>query len=567
MMTPRIIRKTCVALISLSATGTAVGAEGLANLNQISDQQLIYQQERQKALAAQLTPQTRDVRLLPTIKGARLLDFPQESPCFIINKVNLLRRDALSYIMPLYALSRQAEGRCLGAQGINLLMSALQNRLISYGYITSRVVAPPQDLTRGELSLLFVPGKIRQVYYDQTSDPQAKLSTGMPAKPGQILNLRDIEQGLENLQRMPTVTANMQLVPGQQPGESDIVIHREQVKRWRLGVSLDDSGTRSTGRYQGGMTLYLDNPLLLSDTLYISGGHDLDRNSEFGSKNYLVGYSVPFRYWLLSLSFGGNDYYQQVAGAFTDYQYSGRSENQNFQLSRVIHRNESQKTTLYYGINLRESHNFVDHTEVDIQQRRTTSWRLGVQHRHYIQAMTLDLDVSYQKGVRWFGALQAPEELAHEGTALSEIFKLNASLSVPFTLATQRFRYDINYQGQLARHGHLTPQERFSIGGRWTVRGFDGELSLSADNGWFVRNELSWATPYAQELYLGLDYGEVSGADSGYLLGKKLAGSALGLRGDVLHTNYDLFIGAPIYKPKGFRTNDTVLGFNLNWHF
>ncbi len=52
----------------------------------------------------------------------------------------------------------------------------------------------------------------------------------------------------------------MEIVPGDNPGESDIVITRKQEKMWRLGLSLDDSGTETTGRYQGGVTLSLDNP-------------------------------------------------------------------------------------------------------------------------------------------------------------------------------------------------------------------------------------------------------------------------------------------------------------------
>lgn len=35
----------------------------------------------------------------------------------------------------------------------------------------------------------------------------------MPAREGELLDLRDIEQGLENLQRVPTVQAEMAIVP------------------------------------------------------------------------------------------------------------------------------------------------------------------------------------------------------------------------------------------------------------------------------------------------------------------------------------------------------------------
>ncbi|WVD66651.1 ShlB/FhaC/HecB family hemolysin secretion/activation protein [Orbus sturtevantii] len=275
---------------------------------------------------------------------------------------------------------------------------------------------------------------------------------------------------------------------------------------------------------------------------------------------------MPMGYWALSTSLSSNTYHQIVAGV-PDYEYSGRSRNVNVQLSRVIHRNASQKTTLSYGINLKESHNFIDDTEVDVQHRKTTSWTLGIAHRHYLDSLTLDVGASYKKGVRWFGAQAAPEEGAGYATALSDIFNLNLSLNVPFTVAEQNLRYNLDYQGQFTRWGDLTAPERFSIGGRWSVRGFDGELSLSADNGWYVRNELSWATPTRQELYLGLDYGEVSGANSGYLLGNKLAGGALGVRGNVYGFSYDTFLGTPLYKPQGFKTDDVTLGFTINWNY
>jgi hemolysin activation/secretion protein len=45
----------------------------------------------------------------------------------------------------------------------------------------------------------------------------------------------------------------MEIIPGEQPGESDIALSWKQERMWRIGASLDDSGTKSTGRYQGGL--------------------------------------------------------------------------------------------------------------------------------------------------------------------------------------------------------------------------------------------------------------------------------------------------------------------------
>ncbi len=101
---------------------------------------------------------------------------------------------------------------------------------------------------------------------------------------------------------------------------------------------------------------------------------------------------------------------QTVAGANGDYQYSGKSKNVDFQMSRVLHRSGSQKTTLSADVLAREQRNFINDTEIAVQRRQTAAWKLGLQHRHYLGNATLDVGVSYQRGTRWFGAQPAPEE-------------------------------------------------------------------------------------------------------------------------------------------------------------
>lgn len=550
----------------LLGVGCAVVSANAA-LNDIADQQLIHQQERQKAIQEALDAKAPDIRLLPNLPKTARLDFPDETPCFVINHIDLLERDKLPWTIPLYKLISDAQGRCLGSEGIKLLISTLQNQLVSYGYITTRVVVPEQDISSGSLQLLFVPGTVRAVKYSDDSDTYASLHSAMPMRAGELLNLRDIEQGLENLQRLPTVSAQMQIMPGDKLGESDIVIERRQTKFWRMGLSVDDSGTRSTGRYQGGATLYLDNPFSLSDAFYVSGGHDLNGKGRYGSKNYLFSYSVPFGYWLANFSLSGNKYDQTVAGDYTNYRYSGRSRYLNGQLSRVIHRNDSQKTTVYYGVMLRETHNYINDSEIEIQQRKTTAWHLGLAHRHYFDNKVLDLDVKYQQGVRWFGAKAAPEERIDEGSALFRKLTMSASFMLPFSVAEQNFRYQASFAGQYAFSEYLTSPDRFSIGGRWSVRGFDGELTLLADRGWTVQNELAWRLPYSQELYVGIDYGEVSGHGSADLIGKELMGSVVGLRGQLSSFYYDFFAGVPIHKPAGFKTDSVTLGFMVSFSY
>ena len=93
-----------------------------------SNEQLIIQQQRQKALEQQLTPPTPDVRLSPPSSSFGRIAFPQEKTCFPIDQVVLTGQDKLPHWLPLQRIANQAQGQCLGVKGINLLMSALQNR-------------------------------------------------------------------------------------------------------------------------------------------------------------------------------------------------------------------------------------------------------------------------------------------------------------------------------------------------------------------------------------------------------------------------------------------------------
>lgn len=534
-----------------------------ADIRRSGEDTFIIQQQRQEALEQQLTPSAPDVRLSAPGSFAHKINFPVETPCFQIKQTELKGADALPHWLPLQKIANGAVGHCLGAKGINLLMSTLQNRLVDHGYVTTRVLAPSQDLKSGILRLVVIPGVVRHVRLTPDSDDYIQLYSSFPAHEGSLLDLRDIEQGLENMQRLPGGQADMEIVPGEQPGESDILITRKQDKYWRLGFSLDDSGTRSTGRYLGGITFSLDNPFSLSDLLYVSATHNFPHYGGKGSKNYTAHYSVPFGYWQFSVTASDYDYHQTVAGAVEDYQYSGESQNLGMQLSRVLHRNGTQKTVLTYDVQARRSRNYINDTEIQVQRRQTAAWRLGLQHRHYISQATLDAGVSWQRGTRWFGAQPAPEEIFGEATALSKILQMNASFNLPFTLAEQPFSYSFRYQRQLS-NTPLTPQEQFAIGNRWTVRGFDGERTLNASNGWYIRNDLVWRTPLPeQELYLGMDYGEVGGAGSEYLVGRHLAGGVVGLRGQLFSTDYDVFIGRPFSKPVGFMTSDVTVGFNL----
>lgn len=521
--------------------------------------------------------QAPDVRLpgppVDTAAAAQPVFPDNEQPCQQISSVTLEGRDAALFQFALDSIngSGGAIGRCLGSKGINTVLAKVQNEVIAQGYTTTRIVAMPQDLRSGHLALTVIAGRVRRIRFAAEANPRGTYRNALPVAEGDILNLRAIEQGLENFKRVPTAQADIQITPSEgedaQAGDSDLVIQYQQAFPFRLSVSLDDGGSRATGKYQTGMTLAYDNWWTLNDLFYVNLNRSIGHYGDEGSNSYTLHYSLPFGYWLFAATMSGSKYHQTVAGAFENFVYSGRSETTELKLSRLVYRDGVRKTTLHLKGLLRTAYNAVDDTEIGPQQRRTTAWEAGINHREFIGNATADATLAYRRSLDRQGAEPASEFDLPQIATRYGLFLADASINIPVTAGPLSLRYTTTARAQWNR-GNLPPQDQFSIGGRYTVRGFDGDLSLQAERGWFVRNELSIALGQSgQEFYVGVDTGQVSGPGAELLTGKRLTGAALGLRGNLYKLSYDAFLATPLAKPDNFVTAQVTGGFSLSWQF
>jgi hemolysin activation/secretion protein len=380
--------------------------------------------------------------------------------------------------------------------------------------------------------------------------------------------LRDIEQGLEQMKRVPSQDADMQIVPGDLPGESDVVIDLKHGKPWRFSASLDDTGAEGTGKLQAGFDLAIDNLFGINDMFSIAFNNDADNNSgNRGTRGSSANYSMPWGNFTFTLSGGSSFYHQFIAGANQTFISSGKSDNLEFKTAYLFHRDQSSKSSIQFRTGKRWSRAFIDDTEITVQRRNATLAELALVHKHYIGQAQLDVTAAHRWGAPWFGA----QEDAANLPATSPSFRYNlqtvdATLTAPFKVAGKAMNYTGTFRAQYAK-SPLYASEWFTIGNRWTVRGFDGENSLGAEKGFFLRNELS--IPIAdtsQASYAGLDFGKLYGPSVANLIGDKLAGAALGLRGNIFGgVSYDIFASWALYKPQGMQTVQPAAGFSVNY--
>lgn len=577
-------KSTALILSVFPVVVLAAPADNFPQLNQLDAAEQQRQQQYQHAQEAQLRPEA-DVRLdTATAKPIRLSN--HEYPCYPIHRISFTDYGSPSTQSQFQWAFEQAVRdlkltlpHCFGGEGLGILMNQVQNRIIEKGYVTTRVVIEEQDLRGGTLGLTAIAGKVRNtIIVDNGRVPRfTKLHalTGLTFAKGDILNVRDIEQSLENLKRAPTVDANIEIIPSEdkeaEVGDSDLKITYAQAIPFRLNLGLDDAGSKSTGKLQASATLSIDNIFSANDLFYTSFTHSLkqksDERGKRASKYFSLYYAIPFGYWQLAYSHSQSRYHQEIFGAFDNsYIYSGESENDKLILSYLLYRDSVRKTTLSGGLWSRQSQNYIDSAEIEVQKRRMAGWEVGIAHKEYLGNSTLELAANFKRGTGARGQLAAPEELWREGTSRPKIITASVSYHKPFMWGEQPWQFNTSWNAQWNKTP-LIMQDHFSLGGRYTVRGFDGEVTLSGERGWLWRNEWAWNIyNKGQQLYLALDSGRVTGG-ARQNRGHHLIGSALGLRGNVIGLNYDVFVGKPLSKPNGFKTSNAVAGFNLGYSF
>ncbi|MCO1349777.1 ShlB/FhaC/HecB family hemolysin secretion/activation protein (plasmid) [Burkholderia vietnamiensis] len=574
---------TTLMSVAVSAQQAPMPADraAAARANAAQDRQAQQQRDAQQRDAAVRAPSIRSE--LPRNEAYPAL--PTEAPCFPIDRFTLdvpaslpdpaKAEGASALPMDRFAFAREwldhYAGQCVGKQGIDVLIKGLSQAILARGYVTTRVLVPEQDLSTGTLKLSLIPGMIRYVRFADEK-LRGTWKTAFPTRDGEVLNLRDLEQGLEQMKRVSSQDVSMQLVPGDLPGESDVVLDVKRGKPWTVVASVDNAGTRATGKLQGNLSLGIDNPLGLNDVFNVGVSQDLEfGDKRLGSHGWNGFYSIPWGYWTATLSAYTNTYYQQIAGVNQTFIASGNSKTVDFKLARVLSRSQNDVFGAYVRLSRRFGQSFIEDTEISQQRRNNTMIELGLTDRHYFGGAQFDGSLAYRQGV---GGLGAQDDAFAAGGGPTYRFKmaaLDANLAVPFAIGKQPFRYVGTLHGQYTGNT-LYYIDDLTIGSRYTVRGFDGETMLASARGFYWRNELQAPIGQTgQALYAGLDYGRVWGPQPIALVGTQLAGAVIGVKGSVGTRfgsyAYDLFAGTPVYKPSGFPTARVTLGFQVTAQF
>lgn len=471
---------------------------------------------------------------------------PASGPCFEINQISLQQA---SLITPdtQKRLVAPYINQCLSLDRINQLVRAISEWYVQRGYITSRAFLTEQNLSHGTLNITVLEGKLEAIHLQGASTRQ--LNMAFPTRAGRILNLRDIEQGMEQINRLRTTPVQIEIIPSTQPGYSIVNLTSTPEFPLTLGLNMDNSGQRSTGIGQLSGSLVGNDLLGVADRWFVSGGRSSAFSDWRDAQNFQAGVSVPYGYGLLDYSYSWSNYHSRFNANSFDWYSNGDNISNRLSGSWVLFRNGQIKTGLQLGLNHYVSHNWLNETLLESSSRKLTSLQIGFNHTQKIAGGVATLNPMLSRGMPWFDAESDKGKSDDFPKAEFRKWSVSSSFQRP---VTQKMWWLSSFYAQWSPD-RLYGSERLTIGGENSVRGYK-EQYLSGDVGGYLRNELNYS------LFTLPAIGEVSttlALDGGWLQSDKqdryaagtLWGSSLGLGTRNAHVSTQLSLGIPVSYP------------------
>ena len=311
-----------------------------------------------------------------------------ETPCFKIDKISLLSENEVASFNASSgadeAIIRKAyntnyskfnsileaslnkldfkPGSCLGKNSINLIINSFNNEIIKSGYITSSASLVTKSLKDAKLEFVINLGLIDDISINELDTQRNRASLfsafGEYSHKNKVANIRDIEQALESLQNVSKNDVSIKFLPSNRAGFSNIVITRVDSFPLKAAISLDNLGSKQSGKYQGMLNLSTLNLLGFNEIFSFSRGKDIFKKYEVTNKfngatdhgasnNYYYGFSIPFGYFMLEYEKSKYDYAQIINAAYNLYTYKGRSESDSLSLAYTFYRDSNFKNSAY----------------------------------------------------------------------------------------------------------------------------------------------------------------------------------------------------------------------------
>ncbi|MDH5360315.1 MAG: POTRA domain-containing protein [Gammaproteobacteria bacterium] len=466
-------------------------------------QHRLLEQQRQQQIEQSLTrPLDPSVEDKP-VKAIQLLPADQ---CQTIKRIWLYGADLLTDNTR-NKINQPYIGRCLDNKDIQQLLKQYQNWYLQQGYITSRVILkyPQSSLDLGNLELYIQEGYISHIILaDDNPFDRRLVNNSLTNRAGTILNIHDIDTGVEILNRSFAHSIQMQIQPSDRPAHSIILLAEKRkttqsingdrlgrhIGRQKLSFQTSNGGSESTGETLNVATVNRDNLFGINDDIQLSATESSpNRKGEQESTNTSYRYSSHHGRWSYTASFYDGFNVRTVDGTTTAFLSSGDTKNYTLDITGLGFRNKHNKLEYKLSGKHSDKKSYINETLVEVSSRKVSTVDLGASYTRFLDSGSLLINPSLSAGMPWFGAITDAEDIADDAPHAEYLsYKLYLSYQHSFAGKTAYpFTWQLNFNGQ-SSDTILNGENNFVLGGEYSVRGYKNNI-LSGEHGGALRND------------------------------------------------------------------------------
>ncbi|QRX83430.1 ShlB/FhaC/HecB family hemolysin secretion/activation protein [Glaciimonas sp. PAMC28666] len=449
------------------------------------------------------------------------------------------------------------EGKNLDKSQIFSLVKDLTNLVFGLGYVTTYVTVDQSDLRTGTLKLSLRWGRIADWLVDGNAPAnwhqRLRLNAALPGVVGKILNIKDVDQAIENLGAGGDGKATVKVVAGKELGSSFLDVHFADINSPKFAFSSDNegAGTDNSGRDGSEIDASFYNLTGLNDSLKLSL---TDRVYSDPTNNALVGYGMDYHVPVGAFSFGikyNNSNNKRLLHAlYGDYLSSGIQNTWGARIDTIANRSASSKLVLYANMETKKINNYLAGQKLTASSGRYTNIGVGAEYSTSVFGGSIFSNTEFDRGLTWPSSLDASMD-GNDNKKPINRFTLNGAWSRDLTIASQNLNYQLKFGGQYSPTG-LIPAYKFSVGNAYTVRAYYG-TPYSADNGLYLSNTMTRPVQFEAinltlSPFIGIDFAILKDAEK-LRQSERLLGAAVGVTAAYGNNSILFVIGRPLCTP------------------
>lgn len=457
------------------------------------------------------------------------------SICFVIKQIDWQGASRLSQ----QEIDKAVSGilnQCVSTAKLNAWRTNVQKTYAKQGLIFAQVQIPPQNIQAGRLTVRIEEGKVEAVRHLNTP-PSRHHQEVLEKFVDHPMNVLTLDQALEQINRMPSMQSQAQLVPGNKVGGTVIELQHTKQKPWRAQVSIDNRGPSETGRLRSVLQLEWDSLLGSNDTWFLS------QINTSASRSSAMQVSAGQGFWSYGVQLSHSQYRQPPFFGLT---LNGQGGSAGFWAERVLQRTPQSVWTAAASIQHSQSRRYL--SGVALTPSKTTPLRFETRYVLDSDRQRLSYELAVQRGTSALRAVRDPVALPQDA-AHAQYSKLSVAFGVQ--KGFQSALLSSRFQAQWSKE-QLYPGDQMSLGGFDAVRGL-AEGGLLGHRGFMIRNELIWPQawgPSKPQPSITWDMGQVSNVGAS-------TQSAMGAGVALKHSSSSFSWQLALAKPLHISTNAT----------